>query len=179
MSPVAAASNSPPVDSSFAAAAAANVSLRASLATAEAARDAALARIQHAHLQLHYERSRHADEQMRLNEALKKETAAHAATTKALHQRTRVDEATIVALRTEVARLQSSLASTREAAAGEEHERLCVVCMDRRRDVLYLPCAHLVNCATCATTQQSAGMRNCSQCYKPIAKRITINISQG
>ena len=43
----------------------------------------------------------------------------------------------------------------------------CVVCMDRPRAVLFLPCNHLVVCASCATDE-------CPYCSGAVESQITV-----
>ena len=43
----------------------------------------------------------------------------------------------------------------------------CVVCMDRPRAVLFLPCNHLVVCASCATAA-------CPYCSGAVQSQITV-----
>ena len=45
----------------------------------------------------------------------------------------------------------------------------CVVCMDRPRAVLFLPCEHCAVCASCADALQE-----CPNCRATITTRITI-----
>ena len=45
----------------------------------------------------------------------------------------------------------------------------CVVCMDRPRAVLFLPCNHLVVCASCATATAA-----CPYCSGAVQSQITV-----
>jgi len=51
-------------------------------------------------------------------------------------------------------------------------QRQCKVCMDGEVEVVFLPCAHLVACASCAT-----GLSNCAVCRTPIQETVRVYMS--
>ena len=53
-----------------------------------------------------------------------------------------------------------------------KEQRQCKVCMDSEVEVVFLPCAHLVACASCAT-----GLRNCAVCRTPIQETVRVYMS--
>ena len=67
----------------------------------------------------------------------------------------------------------TALSSQLSTAASE---RECTVCLDRARNVLFLPCAHVVACAHCAGPASSTRhhVDKCTQCASKIKKRIVI-----
>ena len=48
-----------------------------------------------------------------------------------------------------------------------KHERLCVICLTKDKNVLFLPCAHLAACLEC-----SFNMRNCPMCRSKIQATV-------
>ncbi len=56
--------------------------------------------------------------------------------------------------------------------------KLCVVCSQRRRDVLLVPCNHMVLCEECADGLQAKGALDaCPMCHELIKKRIRVHKS--
>jgi len=50
-----------------------------------------------------------------------------------------------------------------------KEQRQCKVCMDCEVEVVFLPCAHLVSCAKCAT-----GLSKCAVCRTPILETVRV-----
>ena len=53
-----------------------------------------------------------------------------------------------------------------ERTRRERHDE-CIVCMEAAKDVVFVPCGHLVACMGCA-----ASLENCPTCRAPITQRI-------
>ncbi|KAF6261821.1 hypothetical protein COO60DRAFT_1499658 [Scenedesmus sp. NREL 46B-D3] len=52
----------------------------------------------------------------------------------------------------------------------------CIVCMERLRDVLLLPCKHLVLCSGCAEQLEGRGaLGSCPYCRQPCAQRVRVH----
>ncbi|KAG5178178.1 hypothetical protein JKP88DRAFT_225620 [Tribonema minus] len=61
-------------------------------------------------------------------------------------------------------------AAAASAAAGEPNDNnTCVVCMDNPRDVLLMPCAHMVLCRECAVN-----LRDCPTCRTKIRQQVQV-----
>ena len=78
--------------------------------------------------------------------------------------------------RRSISQLKVALAKVtreRDDAARERDEAQaraeCIVCMERPRAVHFLPCKHLLVCATCA-----AALAECPNCRATITTRITV-----
>jgi hypothetical protein len=64
------------------------------------------------------------------------------------------------------------------AAAVGKGPRLCVVCSQRRRNVLLMPCNHMVLCEPCADRLHGQGkLSSCPHCSKPVKQRIRVHQS--
>ena len=68
--------------------------------------------------------------------------------------------------------LQPAIAERRrlddEARLGEEDaRRQCIICFERQKDTVFVPCAHLVTCSGCAELVAS-----CPSCRQPITSKI-------
>eukprot|EP00656_Telonema_subtile_P005333 TRINITY_DN12423_c0_g2_i1.p1 TRINITY_DN12423_c0_g2~~TRINITY_DN12423_c0_g2_i1.p1 ORF type:complete len:479 (+),score=107.70 TRINITY_DN12423_c0_g2_i1:155-1591(+) len=50
----------------------------------------------------------------------------------------------------------------------EEEQQLCVVCLDRRKDVFLVPCGHVCVCEPCASMLQASADRLCPLCRVPL-----------
>lgn len=50
-----------------------------------------------------------------------------------------------------------------------EDEKTCVVCCAEARDAVFLPCAHLVSCITCAVT-----VKECPMCRKEVTSHLRV-----
>ena len=62
-----------------------------------------------------------------------------------------------------------------EAASRLEEQqelKLCVVCQDRHKSVLLLPCRHLCVCAECADSRML--QQRCPMCRTRIQRRISV-----
>jgi hypothetical protein len=62
--------------------------------------------------------------------------------------------------------------STKDMALLEEYERLknerlCVICLNKDKNVIFLPCAHFAACLEC-----SMSLNNCPMCRSEIQARI-------
>lgn len=62
--------------------------------------------------------------------------------------------------------------------AGEEEEEedvpersQCVICMDRRKECIFMPCSHVVTCMTCGTREDLAV---CPVCRQKIERRFKV-----
>ncbi|CAB3360253.1 Hypothetical predicted protein [Cloeon dipterum] len=54
----------------------------------------------------------------------------------------------------------------------EENDLDCCICLDERRSIAFIPCKHMVCCATCSNS-----VTNCPVCRNKISERITIYLS--
>ena len=62
------------------------------------------------------------------------------------------------------------------SAIADENKNLkteitCIICFDRLRSILLMPCGHVMSCKPCANT-----FRKCPVCRKLITEKITMNI---
>ena len=48
-----------------------------------------------------------------------------------------------------------------------KQERACVVCLDRVKNIIFLPCAHLAACVEC-----SVSMQKCPVCRAPVEATV-------
>jgi hypothetical protein len=61
-----------------------------------------------------------------------------------------------------------SLEQAEEPASGSVNDDLiCVICMDKRKCVIFLPCRHLCTCQTC-----SESVSTCPNCRQPVQSKI-------
>ncbi|WIA10908.1 hypothetical protein OEZ85_011073 [Tetradesmus obliquus] len=51
---------------------------------------------------------------------------------------------------------------------GDDDDMLCVVCMESPRNIVLVPCGHLVLCEACYQEMQQANMRCCPMCREEI-----------
>ncbi|KAL1525980.1 hypothetical protein AB1Y20_020806 [Prymnesium parvum] len=68
--------------------------------------------------------------------------------------------------------LQSAMSERRRMDAEairleEEARRQCIICFERQKDTVFVPCGHLVSCSTCAEL-----VVNCPSCRQPISSKI-------
>ena len=76
----------------------------------------------------------------------------------------------VSAVETEVSRRLVAAEATRsDAQEVREDEALCVCCLDRPRDIVFLSCMHVVVCEQCATRTAS-----CPTCRVPITEKRRI-----
>jgi hypothetical protein len=60
--------------------------------------------------------------------------------------------------------------------AGVLARKKCIVCMDALRDVLLLPCKHLVLCSGCAQQMEGRGaLDSCPYCRQTCVKRVRVH----
>jgi hypothetical protein len=65
----------------------------------------------------------------------------------------------------------SPAGSSKPTAGGAKSFKLCVSCGQRRRNVLLLPCKHVVLCDACADVD------SCPSCGVPCTQRIRVHQS--
>ena len=76
----------------------------------------------------------------------------------------------VAAVETEVSRRLVAAEATRSDAQDvREDEALCVCCLDRPRDIVFLSCMHVVVCEQCAPRTAS-----CPTCRVPITEKRRI-----
>jgi hypothetical protein len=69
-------------------------------------------------------------------------------------------------------------AAAGDAGGGSKGPKLCLVCAQRRRNVLLIPCRHLVLCAECAEQLHGQGqLSSCPHCKKPCKQHIRVHQS--
>ncbi len=59
-----------------------------------------------------------------------------------------------------------------QAAAAVDDSTLCVVCLDGRKDTVFLPCKHLAVCRTCAVAISGGG--RCPLCRADVESTLTV-----
>lgn len=70
----------------------------------------------------------------------------------------------------DLAATKQMLRESLQVVEDEESNRiLCIVCCDRKRDTLFLPCRHLVSCVACANVVQT-----CPVCRKRIGNSVIV-----
>ncbi|GAQ80828.1 hypothetical protein KFL_000630300 [Klebsormidium nitens] len=80
----------------------------------------------------------------------------------------RVQEVELEVQAASVATAQAAPEGASAVAGGTvRHEDECIICLDARRDTLYLPCGHFCFCHECAVHNQEKG-NPCPQCRTPI-----------
>ena len=60
---------------------------------------------------------------------------------------------------------------TRQELGLAKEQRMCVICQEREKSVVLLPCRHLCLCAHCA---QHDHLQQCPLCRRHIAHRISV-----
>ena len=68
----------------------------------------------------------------------------------------------------------ATLAEERAAFSSLEESLLCVMCLDEKKTVLALPCAHLALCAPCAALLLKRAEPECPMCRGPLKKVLTV-----
>jgi hypothetical protein len=64
----------------------------------------------------------------------------------------------------------------RRAAKSQRKKEKCIVCLDAPRDVLLLPCKHLVLCSGCAEQMEGRGaLGSCPYCRQACVQRVRIH----
>lgn len=69
-----------------------------------------------------------------------------------------------------------SSVSPREGDNTLDYTQLCVICKDRQKCVLLLPCKHLCVCEECADKLLLTSMKQCPLCRKFISNLISVYI---
>ena len=72
-----------------------------------------------------------------------------------------------ISLALEARRAEADAAERRRRDA-EEARRLCIICMEREREVTFLPCGHCATCSACAPAVGSG----CPTCRTPVERAI-------
>lgn len=54
---------------------------------------------------------------------------------------------------------------------NQNEQRMCVVCQDKEKSVVLLPCRHMCVCAACS---EHAQLKNCPLCREAIAHKISV-----
>jgi hypothetical protein len=74
---------------------------------------------------------------------------------------------------------RGALRQVKQEKAGAEQQREeaqgrleCALCMDAERNVLFLPCSHVVACGGCA-----ALLSDCPMCRREIEQKLPLNLS--
>jgi hypothetical protein len=53
----------------------------------------------------------------------------------------------------------------------QKEQRMCIICCEKEKSVVLLPCRHLCLCDTCSTHDQLAV---CPLCREPIVHKISV-----
>jgi hypothetical protein len=59
----------------------------------------------------------------------------------------------------------------REELGKQKEERLCVICQEKEKSVVLLPCRHMCLCDTCSIHEY---LQQCPLCRRPIAHKISV-----
>lgn len=59
----------------------------------------------------------------------------------------------------------------REELGKQKEERLCVICQEKEKSVVLLPCRHMCLCDSCSIHEQ---LNQCPLCRRPIAHKISV-----
>ena len=59
----------------------------------------------------------------------------------------------------------------RNELGQQKEQRLCIICQEKEKSVVLLPCRHLCLCDDCASHED---LQQCPLCRKPIAHRISV-----
>lgn len=59
----------------------------------------------------------------------------------------------------------------RKQMGGQDEQRLCVICQERDKSVVLLPCRHLCICDQCAEYDQ---LRVCPLCRRDIESKFAV-----
>ena len=62
-------------------------------------------------------------------------------------------------------------ALVREELGKQKEERLCVICQEKEKSVVLLPCRHMCLCDNCSIHEQ---IQQCPLCRRPIAHKISV-----
>jgi chemotaxis protein histidine kinase CheA len=74
------------------------------------------------------------------------------------------------------AAVQTETSNSSSSSSGVRPRKKCIVCMDRPRDVLLLPCKHLVLCSGCAEQMEGRGaLDSCPYCRQACSKRVRVH----
>ncbi len=60
----------------------------------------------------------------------------------------------------------------------QDEESLCIICMENKRNILTLPCAHLIYCQHCAKNcvdKKGKSITNCSKCSASIEEQVVVD----
>eukprot|EP00026_Physarum_polycephalum_P021205 Phypoly_transcript_24300.p1 GENE.Phypoly_transcript_24300~~Phypoly_transcript_24300.p1 ORF type:complete len:171 (+),score=52.84 Phypoly_transcript_24300:70-513(+) len=60
------------------------------------------------------------------------------------------------------------------SALNASGSKVCVVCMERPKEVVFLPCGHVATCQACAAHVIDSGHPNCVMCRAPIQSTTKI-----
>jgi len=99
---------------------------------------------------------------------LKGKKAALEAPSVTLETCAELDRVLKIALENVEARKSTLLLSSIEQ---QKEQRLCVICQEREKSVVLLPCRHLCLCETCSSHDD---LGQCPLCRRPIAHRISV-----
>jgi hypothetical protein len=67
-------------------------------------------------------------------------------------------------------------AQSANGISGVQTRKKCIVCMDALRDVLLLPCKHLVLCSGCAQQMEGRGaLDSCPYCRQACVTRVRVH----
>jgi hypothetical protein len=80
----------------------------------------------------------------------------------------------VSALREQVNRLKRKREEGEGAAGAGQSNDDCVVCMDKKKTDMFLPCGHRCVCAACAQTVSGGAAAACPICRKPITGTMRV-----
>ena len=84
----------------------------------------------------------------------------------------------VAKLKAQVVRLEAQNAELKAQLSARDSALLCQICMARPRDIVILPCAHTMYCATCVSgTAAGPSLTHCPSCQVPIAGELKCQMS--
>jgi len=76
--------------------------------------------------------------------------------------------------RKRLASLEEDRKSFEEEKRQAEEQRLCVVCVNHTKEVVFLPCGHLCMCSGCMEREGGARVRDCPMCRRAIESTVRV-----
>ncbi|KAE8712395.1 hypothetical protein F3Y22_tig00110257pilonHSYRG00083 [Hibiscus syriacus] len=62
---------------------------------------------------------------------------------------------------------------------GVKSERECVMRLSEDMSMVFIPCAHQINCTTCNELHEKQGMEDCPSCRSLIQRRIPVRYARS
>ena len=94
-----------------------------------------------------------------------------------LHTSTSLRLAPLRLLQQRLFHLEEAMAELDRESEAVDPARLCLVCGERERSVLFLECRHLLVCDTCARGTKGGALSECPYCHATVSRIITVHES--